>query len=126
MEYMISIHSDESFPMPAEGTPEFDQFMGEWMAYNQVLIDGGHWVAGASLMPTVTATTIRKTFDAAPSVTDGPYAETKEQFGGFYLIEAADLDEAMRLATAIPVPVASLEVRPVAFRPDAMGAPDAG
>jgi hypothetical protein len=119
MEYMIMINSDESYEMPAEGTPEFGAMMGEWMAYNQTLIDGGHWIAGANLMPTVTATTIRKSFGAAPTITDGPYAETKEQFGGFYLIKAADLDEAIRLATAIPVPMAALEVRPVAFRPDA-------
>jgi hypothetical protein len=119
MEYMILIHSDESHEMPVEGTAEFGAMMGEWMAYNQTLIDGGHWVAGANLMPTATATTIHKTLDAAPTITDGPYAETKEQFGGFYLIKAADLDEAIRLATEIPIPMASLEVRPVAFRPDA-------
>jgi hypothetical protein len=89
------------------------------MAYNQTLIEGGHWVAGASLMPTVTATTVHKTFGGDPTMTDGPYAETKEQLGGFYLIKAADLDEAIRLASGIPLPVCSLEVRPVAFRPDA-------
>lgn len=119
MEYMILIHSDESFEMPAEGTEEFGAMMGEWMAYNQTLIDGGHWVSGASLMPTVTATTIHKSFGGAPTMADGPYAETKEQLGGFYLIKAADLDEAIRLATGVPIPVCSLEVRPVAFRPDA-------
>jgi hypothetical protein len=119
MEYMILIHSDETVEMPAEGTPEFGEMMGHWMAYNQQLIDGGHWIAGASLMPTVTATIIRKSFGAEPAITDGPFAETKEQLGGFYAIKAADLDEALRLAAAIPIPVGSLEVRPIAFRPDA-------
>ena len=119
MEYMILLHSDESFEMPAEGSPEFGEMMGQWMAYNQVLIDGGHWIAGASLMPTTTATTVRKSFTGAPAITDGPFAETKEQLGGFYLIRAADLDEALRLATLVPIPVGSFEVRPVAFRPDA-------
>jgi hypothetical protein len=119
MEYMILIHGNENAPMPAEGTPEFGEMMGQWMAYNQTLIDGGHWIAAANLMPTVTATTVRKSFDGAPAITDGPFAETKEQLGGFYLITATDLDEALRLAAAIPIPVGSLEVRPVAFRPDA-------
>ena len=119
MEYMILINSDENYDAPAPGTPEFDAMMAEWGAYNQRLIDGGHFVAGASLQPTQTATTIHKTFGGSPTITDGPYAETKEQLGGFYVISAADLDEAIALATAIPVPVASLEVRPIAFRPDA-------
>jgi hypothetical protein len=118
MEYMIHIYSDESVGTPEPGTQEFGEFMGQWMAYNQILIDGGHWVSGASLMPTQTATTVRKSA-GGQSVTDGPFAETKEQFGGFYLIEAADLDEALRLAALVPIAAGSLEVRPVAFRPDA-------
>jgi hypothetical protein len=119
MEYMILIHSDESYEMPAPGSAEFDAMMGEWAAYNQRLIDGGHWVAGASLQPTLTATVVRKEYGAAPAITDGPFAESKEQLGGFYLVRADDLDQAIELATAIPIPVGSLEVRPVAFRPDA-------
>lgn len=119
MEYMILIHGDERFEAPAPGSPEFEQMMAGWMAYNQRLIDGGHWIAAANLQPTATATTVRKTFGAAPTVTDGPFAETKEQLGGFYLVRAADLDEAIELATALPIPVGSIEVRPVAFRPDA-------
>ena len=118
MDYMILINSDENFDAPAPGTPEFDEMMGGWFAYNQRLIDGGHWIAGASLQPTATATTVHKSFTGAPTVTDGPYAETKEQLGGFYLISATDLDQAIELATAIPIPVGSFEVRPVAFRPD--------
>jgi hypothetical protein len=119
MDYMITLYSDESFELPEPGTPEFGEFMGEWMAYNQRLIDGGHWISAASLQPTPTATTITKTFGAAPTMTDGPYAETKEQLGGFYLISAKDLDEALSLAKDVPIPVGSFEVRPVAFRPDA-------
>jgi hypothetical protein len=119
MDYMITLYSDESFELPEPGTEAFESFMGEWMAYNQRLIDGGHWIAAASLQPTATATTITKSFEAPPSITDGPYAETKEQLGGFYLISAADLDEALALARDVPIPVGSFEVRPVAFRPDA-------
>ena len=119
MDYMILIHSDESVEMPSPGTPEFDAMMGEWAAYNQRLIDGGHWVSGASLQPTSTATLVRTQPGSAPVVSDGPFAESKEQLGGYYLVSAADLDQAIELAAAIPIPAATLEVRPVAFRPDA-------
>jgi hypothetical protein len=119
MEYMILINSDESASAPAPGTPGFDAMMGEWMAYNQKLIDGGHWIAAANLQPTATASTVRLSLGSAPSITDGPYAETKEQLGGFYLVKASDLDEVLELVQAMPVPFAALEVRPVAFRPDA-------
>lgn len=121
MEYMILIHADETGvgSGPAPGTPEFEAQMADWYALNQRLIDGGHWIAGGSLQPTATATTVRKTAGAAPTVTDGPYAESKEQMGGFYLIRAADLDEALSIAKDIPMSQASIEVRPVAFRPDA-------
>ncbi|MET0863334.1 MAG: YciI family protein [Nakamurella sp.] len=119
MEYMILIHSDETYETPAPGTPGFDEMMAGWLAYNQQLIDGGHWIAAANLQPTMTATTISKVPGAPVSVTDGPYVETKEQLGGFYLITATDLDEALALAEAIPIPAGSIEVRPVAFRPDA-------
>ncbi len=118
MEYMILIHGDESNPAPAPGEPGFDEMMAGWMAYNQQLIEGGHWISAANLQPTTTATTIRKPWGGEPSVVDGPFAETKEQLGGYYLITAADLDEAIALASAIPIPAGSIEVRPVAFRPD--------
>ncbi len=119
MDYMILINSDQNFETPAPGTPAFDAMMAEWGAYNQRLIDGGHWIAGASLQPTTTATTVHKSFGAPVTMSDGPYMETKEQLGGFYLVRARDLDEAIELAVAIPIPVGSFEVRPVAFRPDA-------
>lgn len=116
---MILLHSDESTTMPGPGQPGFEEMMAEWFGYNKTLMDGGHWIAGASLQPTTTATTIRKSFGAEPTLVDGPFAETKEQLGGFYIVKAKDLDEAIALATAIPIPVGSFEVRPVAFRPDA-------
>jgi hypothetical protein len=117
MEYMILIHSDET-QVPVPGTPACEQMTGAWMAYNQPdrrrPLD-----LGRQLAPTGTATTVRTSMGVAPALTDGPYAESKEQLGGFYLITATDLDQALELASAIPVPVASIEVRPVAFRPDA-------
>lgn len=116
---MINLYSDETAEIPGPGEPGFDEMMGEWFAFNQRLIDGGHWIAGASLAPTTTATTVHKSFGVETSLTDGPYAETKEQLGGFLLIQAADLDEAIALAKDVPIPVGHFEVRPVAFRPDA-------
>lgn len=120
MEYMILLNSDET-PTPGlePGTPAFEEMMGGWMAYNQMLIDGGHFVSGASLAPTSTATTLTKRLDGTESVTDGPYAETKEQLGGYYLIKASDLDEALALARQVPIAAGSFEVRPIAFRPGA-------
>jgi len=119
MEFMILINADENRPGPVPGGPGFEEYMGTWMAYNQKLIDGGHWVSGANLAPTTTATTLRVVAGQAPEVVDGPYAETKEQFGGYYLIKAESLDEAIELASQLPLDVGSLEIRPVAFRPDA-------
>lgn len=119
MEFMIMIHSDENRPTPGPGEPGFEEFMGTWMAYNQKLIDGGHWVSAASLAPTTTATTLRRTVGQAPEIVDGPYVETKEQLGGYYLISAESLDEAIELASLLPLDAGSLEIRPVAFRPDA-------
>ncbi|MEM7091663.1 MAG: YciI family protein [Actinomycetota bacterium] len=119
MEYMITNYREPSTDGPAPGTPEFQEMMGAWMAYNQMLIDGGHWVSGASLAPADTATTIVLTDGTRTGTTDGPFAETKEQLGGYYLIKADDLDQAIELASKMPVGTASLEIRPVAFRPDA-------
>lgn len=119
MEYMVLLYSehDDSAEGPAPGSPEFNAMMGEWMAYNQKLIDGGHWISGASLAPSMTATTVAKD-DAGYTVTDGPFMETKEDIGGYYLIEAADLDQAIELAAAVPIQHGHFEVRPVAFRPE--------
>ncbi len=119
MEYMILIHSDESYEAPTPGTPEFEEFMGAFLAYNQSLIDGGHWIGAANLQPSMTATTVRKSLGAASTVVDGPFAESKEQLGGYYVVSAADLDEVIALVEALPIPMASFEIRPIAFRPDA-------
>jgi hypothetical protein len=122
MDYLILIHQPEAAAAPiAPGTPEFEARMGAFFAYNQMLIDGGHWVGGGSLQPPTTATTLRRTDGGDLAVTDGPFVETKEQMLGFYLVSAADLDEALALARQIPLTDASFEVRPLAFRPDADG-----
>ena len=119
MEYMLLIQVDPATSPSADPTtPEGQALMQAWLAYNQRLIDGGHWVAGASLHAPTTATVVRVAA-RTPSVTDGPFAETKEQVGGFYLVEAADLDQALELAAAMPLPDYAVEVRPIMFRPDA-------
>ena len=117
---MILIHGDEAHKQPAQGEPGFDEMARAWAAYNQQLIDGGHWISGAMLAPTSTATTVRKSFNGAPAIVDGPSAETAEQLGGYYLVSAKDLDEAIALATDIPVPVGSIEVRPIALLANAV------
>ena len=71
-------------------------------------IRGGH-----GLQPTSTATSIRTNKSGAPTVTDGPFAETKEVLGGFYVVEAADLDEELAIAKEVPAPFGGVEVRPV-------------
>ena len=115
MNYMILIYQDENAPMPDPGTPEFQAYMSTWMGFNEELKGSGHFVAGSGLHPTSTATTLRRTFgEAEPTVTDGPFAETKEQLGGYYEIDVANLDEALAWARKLPVPAGSIEVRPVA------------
>jgi len=119
MQYMIMLHSEEGGHEDfAPGTPEFAEMMGAWMAYNQMLLEGGHYVDGASLAPSATGTLLKKSTDAASSVTDGPFSEAKEQLGGYYLIEADNLDKAIELAEQVPIDNGTFEIRPVAFRPD--------
>ena len=84
----------------------------ECATYGKGLRDSGHWVTGQALQPTETATTVRIR-NGQLAVTDGPFAETKEQLAGFYLIEARDLNEAITLASKIPpARTGSIEVRP--------------
>ena len=112
-EYLILIYEDEKGY--AEGGPEV---YGEVMeAHNrfteQVSELGGKIVGGNALQPTGTATTIR-----SDVVTDGPFAETKEALGGFYLVEARDLDHALEIGKLCPARFGGVEVRPVIEFPD--------
>ena len=92
----------------------------EWVALNQECIncgeglrDSGHYLGGNALQPISTATTLRMR-DGKPYITDGPFAETKEQLAGFYLLDAKDLDEAIKLASKIPpARLGSIEIRPI-------------
>ncbi|MEH2495907.1 hypothetical protein V1294_002386 [Bradyrhizobium sp. AZCC 1678] len=85
----------------------------EYGAFTQSIIQSGHFKAGDGLQPTTTATTVRVR-DGKTLTTDGPFAETREQLGGYYLIEAKDLDTALAIAARIPeATIGSIEVRPV-------------
>jgi hypothetical protein len=112
MKYLLTIYADET---SWEGiTPADTQAtMEEYGAFGQALTEAGAMLGGEGLQPTSTATTIRVR-DGERVVSDGPFAETKEQLGGFYLIEAANLDEAIGWAERIPgARTGSVEVRPV-------------
>ena len=112
MQYMLLIYDDEKqwAGMSAE---ESRQLMQEYFAYTDELRQAGAFVAGEPLQPTQTATTVRVR-DGERLVTDGPFAETKEQLGGYYLIDVESLDEALEWAAKIPsARLGSIEVRPV-------------
>ena len=95
-------------------TPEeMKESMDRWAAFGQELVDAGAFIAGEGLQESDTATTVRITDDGERIVTDGPFAETKEQVGGFYLIDVSDLDEALDYAKKVPLQNGGIEVRPV-------------
>jgi hypothetical protein len=92
---------------------EGDAFMGEYFAFTTATRESGKYIAGEALQPVHTATTVRIR-NGKLSTTDGPFAETKEQLGGFYLIDATDLNEAIQIASRIPsARIGSVEVRPI-------------
>ncbi|NNF63086.1 MAG: YciI family protein [Acidimicrobiia bacterium] len=112
MRYALLIYSDDSQPIEP-GSPEADQIMQDYFAFNTYLTEKGAHLGGEALHGVDTATTIRVRGSEAMT-TDGPFAETKEQLGGFYLIEATDLDEALEIAARCPGSHhGSIEVRPV-------------
>jgi hypothetical protein len=98
-----------------DATPEqMREVLGAWNDYTQSLKDAGAFLSGDGLQPSATATTVKLESAGDHVVTDGPFAETKEQVGGFYVIECADLDEALGWAKKVPMaPGGSIEVRPV-------------
>jgi hypothetical protein len=112
MKYLFALIGDES--RAADRTPEEGQeVMRQWDAFTTETKDAGAFVAGEGLQPSATATTVRIDEQRDTVVTDGPFAETKEQLGGFYLLECEDLDEAIAWARKIPMPGGTVEIRPV-------------
>ena len=111
MQYLVLIYSEE--PTAAPDPAQIGAVMEEYNGYSQMLRDKGAFVAGDALWPTSSATTVRIR-DGRTVTTDGPFAETKEALGGYYQIEAKDLDEALELAAACPgARWGSIEVRPI-------------
>ena len=112
MKYLCLIYEEEK-RLGVIPKAEMDTMMGEYFAYTEGVKKSGHYVAGEALQPTSTASTVRIR-NGKLSTTDGPFAETKEQLGGFYLIEAKDLNEAIQVGSRIPgAKWGSIEVRPV-------------
>ena len=118
MQYMILIYGDErNFATLANDAEAQKQMYAAYTRYGASMREAGVLRGGAELKPTHSATTVRIR-NGKPVTTDGPFAETKEQLGGYYLVEAKDLDEATKLAARIPgARQGSIEVRPVMQMP---------
>jgi hypothetical protein len=104
---------DEEAKLNTMSKEEGEAFMGEYFAFTDGIKKSGHYLAGDALQPVSTATSVRMR-NGKLSTTDGPFAETKEQLGGYYLINARDLNEAIQIASRIPsARTGTVEVRPV-------------
>jgi hypothetical protein len=115
MQYLLMCFIDEKAweALPPARRDVVMQQYGEWI---EGLRAGGQYLAGAKLQSTGSATTVRSK-NGRPTVTDGPFAETKEQLGGYHLLECRDLDEALAFARRVPTIAVggTIEVRPVAY-----------
>ena len=111
MKYLALIYNDGQTLARNSGMAV--EMSNEYFAYTQDIQQSGHMLGGNALQPPSTATTIRVR-NGKVSTTDGPFAETKEQLGGYYLLEAKDLNEAIQVASRIPgAKTGSVEVRPI-------------
>jgi hypothetical protein len=112
MKYMFLLYGDETRWTDAS-PEEVQQVMEAYAAFGQEVTEAGAFVSGEPLEVTSAASTVRVR-DGEPVISDGPFAETREQLGGYYVLECRDLDEAVRWATKIPaVTEGSVEIRPV-------------
>lgn len=123
MKYLLLIHDNEA----AWGTlseQERQRVMADYRRFTEEIRASGHYRAGSQLQPTSTATSVRVR-NGKRLVTDGPFAETREQLGGYYLVEAKDLDEAIGLAERLPsATMGTIEIRPLAETTVAAGVPN--
>jgi len=112
MQYLCLIYSQESAG-PQPGTPEFAGFIQQYQVFTEEVTKNGMMVSGDALQPISTATTVTME-NGKMEVTDGPFAETKETLGGYYLLECATLDDAIEQAAKIPTAqFGRIEIRPV-------------
>jgi hypothetical protein len=112
MKYLLLIYENEGAwaTIPEE---EQGEIFGEYMGFTRDIRRSGHYIGGEALQPVATATTVRVR-DGKTLTTDGPFAETREQLGGYYLVEAKDLDDAVAVAARIPgARTGCIEVRPI-------------
>ena len=112
MRYMFSLFGEEGGwqdTSPEDMKAEMDR----WEAFGREAVEAGVMVGGDALQESDTATTLRIQQQAEPIVSDGPFAETKEQLGGYYVLDCKDLDEALAWARKIPLSSGAIEVRPV-------------
>jgi hypothetical protein len=112
MQYLLMIYRNEA-ELGGMTAADRQKMMADYGAFTQSIIQSGNFKAGDGLQPTSTATTVRVR-DGKTLTTDGPFAETREQLGGYYLVEAKDLDAALAIAARIPgAKTGSVEVRPI-------------
>jgi len=112
MKYLCLIYGDEN-ARTTMSAADRQSMMTEYMQFSEWIKKSGQYVSGQALQPTSTATTVRIR-SGKLSTTDGPFAETKEQLGGFYLVEAKDLNDAIQIAAKIPgAKAGAIEVRPI-------------
>jgi hypothetical protein len=112
MQYLLMIYRNEAEAGKMDPTAR-QAMMADYGAFTQSIIQSGNFKAGDALQPATTATTVRVR-EGKTLTTDGPFAETREQLGGYYLIEAKDLDAALGIAARIPgAKLGSVEVRPI-------------
>ncbi|MFQ3456870.1 YciI family protein [Bradyrhizobium sp. UFLA01-814] len=112
MQYLLLIYRSDA-EYGGMNADDRKALSAEYAVYTQSIIQSGHFKGGDGLQPVSTATTVRVR-DGKTLTTDGPFAETREQLGGYYLVDAKDLDTALGLAARIPgAKTGSIEVRPV-------------
>jgi hypothetical protein len=112
MQYLLMIYQNE-VEYAKNDAATSQKMLGEYQAFTQGIIQSGNFKAGDRLQPTTMATTVRVR-DGKTLTTDGPFAETREQLAGYYLVEAKDLNAAIEMAARIPgARIGSIEVRPI-------------
>jgi len=111
--YLLLIYGDES-GWDSASAEDWNRMMEAHGAFAQAVVSqGGKILGGEALQPTAMATSVRGDASGDPVVTDGPFVETKEALGGYYVLDAADLDQAIAFAKLCPAPAGGVEVRPI-------------
>jgi hypothetical protein len=118
MRYLCLLIGEPGIEGPAPGTPEFMQMLADYQSATQAMAAAGVLVDSGPLQPPESATTLRVR-DSESLITDGPFAELKEQIGGYYVLDCPDLDEALRWTAMIPAArFGAIELRPLMVMPD--------